>query len=158
MMLKLGRIAVVSTAALTFAAATIPTKAEAADLFIPRGHGPVAYGGAGCCQVRVPPPPPPCCAPPPCCVYGGGYGGGGYGGVGYGGGVRVYSGHSFGRILSLVCEPSDDEAQGRVKASHGSFTPRKTILKYRVTKSDFEPPKITVAALIVTETRHTLAA
>jgi hypothetical protein len=71
---------------------------------------------------------------------------------------RVYSGHSFGRILSLVCEPSDDEAQGRVEASHGSFTPRKTILKYRVTKSDFEPPEITVAALIVTETRHTLAA
>jgi hypothetical protein len=33
-------------AALTFAAATIPTKAEAADLFIPRGHGPVACGGA----------------------------------------------------------------------------------------------------------------
>src|SRR6266851_7955346 len=61
MMLKLGRIAVVSMAALTFAAATIPTKAEAADLFIPRGHGPVAYGGAGAgcgCQVWVPPPPP----------------------------------------------------------------------------------------------------
>jgi hypothetical protein len=95
MMLKLGRIAVVSTAALTLAAATIPTKAEAADLFIPRGHGPVAYGGAGCCQVRVPPPPPPCCAPPPCCVYGGvGYGGVGYGGVGYGGGG--YGGGGYG--------------------------------------------------------------
>jgi hypothetical protein len=96
MMLKFGRIAVVSTAALTFAAATIPTKAEAADLFIPRGHGPVAYGGAGCgCQVWVPPPPPPCCAPPPCCVYGGGYGGGGYGGVGYGGG---YGGGGYGGV------------------------------------------------------------
>jgi hypothetical protein len=95
MMLKLGRIAVVSTAALTLAAATIPTKAEAADLFIPRGHGPVAYGGAGCgCQVWVPPPPPPCCAPPPCCVYGGGYGGVGYGGGGYG---RVgYGGGGYG--------------------------------------------------------------
>ena len=88
MMLKLGRIAAVLTATLTLAAATIPSKAEAADLFIPRPvvpRGPVAYGGGGCCQ--VPPPPPPCCAPPPCCVYGGGYGGdyGGYGG-GYAGG------------------------------------------------------------------------
>src|SRR5260370_42285710 len=102
MMLKLGRIAVVSMAALTFAAVTIPTKAEAADLFIPRGHGPVAYGDAGCgCQVWVPPPPPPCCAPPPCCVYGGGYsggyGGGGYGGGGYGGGYGVgYDGGGYG--------------------------------------------------------------
>jgi len=102
MMLKFGRIAVVSMAALTFAAATIPTKAEAADLFIPRGHGPVAYGGAGCgCQVWVPPPPSPCCAPPPCCVsgdgYGGvGYGGGGYGGVGYGGGG--YGGGGYGGV------------------------------------------------------------
>ena len=75
MMLKLGRIAVVSTAALTLAAATIPTKAEA-----------FGWGGCGCqvapppcCQVYVPPP------PPPCCVYGGGWGRGGYGG-GYGGG------------------------------------------------------------------------
>jgi len=93
MMLKSGRIAAVLTATLTLAAATIPTKAEAADLFIPRGpvipRAPVAYGGGGCgCQVRVPPPPPACCAPPPCCVYGGGYGdgyGGAYGG-GYGGG------------------------------------------------------------------------
>ena len=97
MMLKLGRIAVVSMAALTFAAATIPTKAEAADLFIPRGHGPVAYGGAGCgCQVWVPPPPPP----PPCCCCGGyGYGGGGYGGVGYGGvgyGRGGYGGVGYG--------------------------------------------------------------
>ena len=100
MMLKLGRIVVVSTAALTLAAATIPTKAEAADLPIPRvpviPRAPVAYGG-GCCQVYAPPPPPPCCQvyapppppccqvyapppPPPCCVYGGGYAAG-YGGV-----------------------------------------------------------------------------
>ena len=84
MMLKLGRIAVVSAAALTLAAATIPTKAEA-----------FGWGGCGCqvapppcCQVYVPPPccqvyvPPP---PPPCCVYDGGWGRGGYGG-GYGGG------------------------------------------------------------------------
>src|SRR5262249_59729867 len=88
MLLKLGRIAAVLTATLALAAATIPTKAEAADLLIPRGpvvsRGPVAYGGDGCCQVWVPPPPPPCCAPPPCCVYGGGYGDG-YGG-GCGGG------------------------------------------------------------------------
>src|SRR3981189_2959541 len=85
MILKSGRIAAVLTATLTLAAATIPTKAEAADLFIPRGpvipRAPVAYGGGGCgCQVRVPPPPPACCAPPPCCVYGGGYGDG-YGGA-----------------------------------------------------------------------------
>jgi hypothetical protein len=38
------------------------------------------------------------------------------------------------------------------------FHPSKTILKCRVTKSDFEPPEITFAALIVTEPRHTLAA
>jgi hypothetical protein len=49
----------VLTATLTLAATTIPTKAEAADLFIPRGpvipRAPVAYGGGGCgCQVRVP--------------------------------------------------------------------------------------------------------
>jgi hypothetical protein len=109
MMLKLGRIAIVSAAVLTLAAAAIPTKAEAADLPIPRvpviPRAPVAYGGV-CCQVYAPPPPPccqvyapppqPCCQvyapplPPPCCVYGGGYGdgygyGGGYG-AGYGGG------------------------------------------------------------------------
>jgi hypothetical protein len=82
MILKFGRIAAVSTAALTLAAATVPAKAEAADLFIPRPvipRGPVAYGGGGCgCQVYAPPPPPPCCAPPPCCVYGDGWGGGGY--------------------------------------------------------------------------------
>jgi hypothetical protein len=100
MILKSGRIAAVLTATLTLAAATIPTKAEAADLFIPRApiipRAPVAYGGGGCgCQVWVPPPPPPCCAPPPCCVYGGGYGdgySGGYGG-GYGGG---YAGGGYG--------------------------------------------------------------
>src|SRR5258705_9098261 len=103
MMLKLGRIAVVSTAALTLAAATIPTKAEAFDFLLAPallgsaflgavGSGGGYYGGGGgyygggccqvapppCCQVYVPPPPPP-----PCCVYGGGYGDG-YGGVGYG--------------------------------------------------------------------------
>jgi hypothetical protein len=78
MMLKFGRIAVVSTAALTLAAATIPSKAEAFGFF-PGGYGPVGWGGGyggGCgCQVYVPPPPPPCCrvyVPPPCCVYGGG--------------------------------------------------------------------------------------
>src|SRR5215472_5728567 len=78
MMVKLDRIAVVSAAVLTLAAAAIPTKAEAADLPIPRvpviPRAPVAYGG-GCCQVYAPPPPPPCCQvyappPPPCCqVY-----------------------------------------------------------------------------------------
>ena len=49
MMLKLGRIAIVSAAVLTLAAAAIPTKAEAADLPIPRvpviPRAPVAYGG-----------------------------------------------------------------------------------------------------------------
>src|SRR5262245_18490193 len=74
MMLKLGRIAVVSAAALTLAAAAIPTKAEAADLAIPRAPvippRPVAYAPPPpppCCQVYTPPP-PPCCqaAPPPC--------------------------------------------------------------------------------------------
>ena len=115
MMLKLGRIAVVSTAALTLAAATIPTKAEAFGFLLAPallgsaflgavGSGGGYYGGGGgyygggCCQVYAPPP------PPPCCVYGGdgdwsepggwsgqgyrrGYGGG-YGGYGrgYGGG------------------------------------------------------------------------
>ena len=91
MMLKFGRIAAASTGALTLAAASIPAKAKAADLFTPRGpvasRGPVAYGGGGCgCQVYAP---PPCCAPPPpppCCVYGGDWGGGGYYGGGYGGG------------------------------------------------------------------------
>ena len=111
MMLKLGRIAVVSMAAFTFAAATIPTKAEAFGFLLAPallgsaflgavGSGGGYYGGgggyygAGCCQVYAPPPPPPCCQvyvpppPPPCCVYGGGWGRGGYGGYGggYGGG------------------------------------------------------------------------
>jgi hypothetical protein len=92
MMLKFGRIAVVSTTALALAAAIIPTSAGAAD-FYPGAYGPVGYGGGyygggyyrpgcGC----APPPPPPCCVPPPpppCCVYRGGYYGG-YG-SGYGG-------------------------------------------------------------------------
>src|SRR5262247_1130949 len=116
MMLKLGRIAVVSAAVLTLAAAAIPTKTEAADLPIPRPpvipRAPVAQVYAPpppqpCCQVYVPPP-PPCCQvyvpppPPPCCVYGGGYGdgygygyGGGYGagyGAGYGGDYGSYGG------------------------------------------------------------------
>src|SRR5258708_10994171 len=106
MMLKLGRIAVVSTAALTLAAATIPTKAEAFGFLLAPallgsaflgavGSGGGYYGGGGgyygggccqvapppCCQVYVPPPPPP-----PCCVYGGGYGGRygrGFGGRGF---------------------------------------------------------------------------
>ena len=94
MMLKFGRIAVASTAALTLAAATIPTKAEAF------GWG--SWDGCGCqvapppcCQVYVPPPPPPCCrvyAPPPCCGYGGGWDRGGYG-SGYGGGYGGYYGY-----------------------------------------------------------------
>ena len=85
MMLKFGRVAVVSTAALALTAA-IPSKAEASGFF-PGGYGAVAYGGGGyyggCgCQAYVPPPPPP---PPPCCVYDGGWdrGGGGYYGGGY---------------------------------------------------------------------------
>jgi hypothetical protein len=120
MILKLGRIAIVSAAVLTLAAAAIPTKAEAADLPIPRvpviPRAPVAYGGV-CCQVYAPPPPPccqvyapppqPCCQvyapplPPPCCVYGGGYGddygnyGGGYA-TGYGGVYDGYGGVSYG--------------------------------------------------------------
>ena len=97
MMLKLGRIALVSAAVLTFAAAAIPTKAEAADLPIPRvpviPRAPVAYGG-GCCQVYAP---PPCCSPPPppCCYYGGGWGGGrgGYYSGYYGGAYRGYYGY-----------------------------------------------------------------
>ena len=106
-MLKFGRIAVVSTVALTLAAATIPTKAEAFGFLLAPAligsaiigagaYGPGVYGGGGCCQVYAPPP-LPCCqvyAPPPpqlCCVYGGGYGG--YG-AGYGGGYgRGYYGY-----------------------------------------------------------------
>src|ERR1700688_2704845 len=112
MMLKLGKIAVVSTAALTLATATIPTKAEAFGFLLAPallgsaflgavGSGGGYYGGGGgyygggCCQVYAPPPPPPCCVyapppPPPCCVYGGGYGGG-YG-CGYGGRQRRWFG------------------------------------------------------------------
>jgi hypothetical protein len=101
MMLKFGRIAVVSTTALALAAAIIPATAGAAE-FYPGAYGPVGYGGGyygggyyggpGC---GCAPPPPPCCRvyapppPPPCCVYGGGYYGGGYGryaGGYYGGG------------------------------------------------------------------------
>ena len=78
MMLKFGRMAVVSTAVLALAAATIPSRAEA-DGYYRGGYGRGGYGygggyyaGGGCCQVYVPPPPPPpCCrvyAPPPCCV------------------------------------------------------------------------------------------
>ncbi len=107
MMLKFGRIALVSTTVLTLAAAAIPSRAEA-FLYYPGGYGPVAYGGgyygAGCgCQVYVPPPPPPpCCrvyGPQPYGVYGGGYYGGGYGG-GYGvyngGGYGPYNGGGYG--------------------------------------------------------------
>lgn len=95
MMLKFGRIALVSTLALTLAATIIPSKADA---FYPGGYGPVAYGsgyyGGGCgCQVYVPPP-PPCCR-----VYGpqpwGPYGGGNYGG-GYNGGYGGYYGSNYG--------------------------------------------------------------
>ncbi|MBV9560739.1 MAG: hypothetical protein JOY90_09820 [Bradyrhizobium sp.] len=100
MMLRFGRIAVVSTAALTLAVAAIPFKAEAADYF-PGGYG---YGGGyyrgGCgCQAYVPPPPPPpppCCrvyTPPPCCVYGDGWNRDSYYGGGYGGG---YYGARYG--------------------------------------------------------------
>ncbi len=99
MMLKFGRIAVVSAAVLALAAATIPSRAEA-DGYYRGGYGPVGNGyrsggyyagGGGCgCQAYVPPPPPPpCCrvyAPQPCCGYGGGWDRGGYYGAGYGGG------------------------------------------------------------------------
>lgn len=100
MLPNLRRITAVLTAALTLAAASIPTNVKAQGY----GYGPAyvgaggwargawdeggPYGGGGwynaggggcgcCCRVRVPPPPPP----PPCCCCGG------YGGVGYGGGV-----------------------------------------------------------------------
>ena len=74
MMLKFGRIAVVSAVALILAAGAIPARAEGAKLLAPR---PV---------VRHAPPPPQLC-----CVYGGGYGG--YG-AGYGGGYgRGYYGY-----------------------------------------------------------------
>ena len=108
MMPGLRRIAVVLTAALTFAAATIPTKAEAfgfllgpvllGSAFIGAGAGGWGRGdggpwgggggwdnGCGGCQAWAPPPPPP----PRCCYYGdwdggrGGWGRGGYGGGDY---------------------------------------------------------------------------
>src|SRR5258708_16705255 len=119
MMLKLGKIAVVSTAALTLAAATIPTKAEAFGFLLAPallgsaflgavGSGGGYYGGGGgyygggccqvapppCCQVYVPPPPPP-----PCCVYGGGSGGGYCGGDC--GGCVWGRGYVFWRGLSV---------------------------------------------------------
>ena len=108
MMLKFGRIAVVSTVAISLTAATIPTKAEAFGFLLAPaligsaiigagsgawGGGPYAGGpygggvayGAGwdprCgCRVWAPP-------PPPCCYYGGGWGGrpGGWDGGGWGG-------------------------------------------------------------------------
>jgi hypothetical protein len=108
MMLKFGRVVVVSTAALALAAATIPSKAEASGYF-PGGYGAVGYGGggyygsgSGCgCQAYVPPPPPPCCrvyAPPPrpCCVYGNGWDRGGYYGGGYGVGYDGGYGNGYG--------------------------------------------------------------
>ena len=136
MMLKFGRIAVVSTAVLSLAAATIPSKAEAFGYFPggPGGYGPVGWGGGfvggGCgCQVYVPPPPPPCCyVPPPCCVYGGGwnrgfygggYGGGGYGvgfGGGYGGGAyRVGGGVSAPKV---VYDPDPEYSEEARKAKY----------------------------------------
>jgi hypothetical protein len=111
MLLKLRRLTAVLAAALTLAAASIPTNAEAQGYYGP-GYGGPAYvgagdwgrgawggdgpwrgggwdnagwGGCGCCcrRVWVPPPPPP---PPPRCCCCGGYGGVGYGGGYYGGG------------------------------------------------------------------------
>ena len=114
MLLKLRRITAVLTAALTLAAASIPTNVEAQGFYGPGyvgaggwgrgawdgggGWGGGGWGGCGCCcrRVWVPPPPPP----PPCCCCGGyGYGGGGYGGVGYGGvgyGGVGYGGGGYG--------------------------------------------------------------
>lgn len=107
MKLKLRSTAVVLTAALPLAAATIPTKAEAFGFLLAPaligsaiigagssawaggyGGGGYAYGGYGCC-VQIPPPPPPCCyyqpppPPPPCCYYGGRWGAGRGGWDGY---------------------------------------------------------------------------
>src|SRR5215510_3179719 len=93
MLQRLRRITAVLAAALTFAAASIPTTVQAQGYY---GYGP-GYGGVGwgrgawgggsyygggwnnagwggggcgcCCRVYVPPPPPP-----PCCCCGGGYG------------------------------------------------------------------------------------
>ena len=110
MKMKLRSTAVVLTAALPLAAATIPTKAEAfgfllapaliGSAIIGAGSGAWAggyggggyaygggYGGYGCC-VQVPPP-APCCyyqpppPPPPCCYYGGRWGAGRGGWEGY---------------------------------------------------------------------------
>ena len=80
MMLKLGRIAVVSTAALTLAAATIPTKAEAFGfLLAPALLGSAFLGAVG---------------------SGGGYygGGGGY----YGGGYSGVSGEELEPVEVLT--------------------------------------------------------
>src|SRR5215468_4483274 len=102
MLQRLRRITAVLAAALTFAAASVPTTVQAQGYY---GYGP-GYAGAGwgrgwgggpyygggyraagwggggcgcCCRVVLPPPPPP---PPPCCCCGGGgvRWGGGYGG------------------------------------------------------------------------------
>jgi hypothetical protein len=98
MMLKFGRPVLVLAAALTFAAASVPSFAQAQGYY-PGGwggggyYGGGYYGGgyygAGCGCAPPPPPPPPCCAPPPCCVYGAGYPGGGYPG-GYPGSPVIY--------------------------------------------------------------------
>jgi hypothetical protein len=103
MLPRLRRIAVALTAALTLAAASVPTNAEARGFFVGPGWGGwdrgawvgggpgwgggwggggwgnVGWGGGGCC---VPPPPPP---PPPCCCCGG-WNGGGWNGGGWDGG------------------------------------------------------------------------
>ncbi len=81
MKLKLRRIAVVLTAALPLAAATIPTKAEAFGFLLAPALlgsallGAGAFGGGGCCRQVSP--------PPPCCYYRrgrGGWDGGGWDG------------------------------------------------------------------------------
>src|SRR5450631_298404 len=129
MMLKLSRIAVVSTAALTLAAATIPTKAEAFGFLLAPallgsaflgavGSGGGYYGGGGgyygggCCQVYAPPP------PPPCCVYGGGYGGG-YGGD-YGGGYGGGYGRGYGGGYGRGCGGGYGRGYGRYGGGYGS--------------------------------------
>src|SRR5712664_3718002 len=106
MLLKLRRITAVLAAALTLAAASIPTNAEAQGFYGPGyvgaggwgggGWDNAGWGGCGCCCRRVWVPPPP---PPPPCYCCGGYGGGGYGGVGYGGGGYgrgYYGGGDYG--------------------------------------------------------------
>src|SRR6266699_3075727 len=72
MKLKLRRIAVVLTAALPLAAATIPTKAEAFGFLL----APALLGSA--------------------LLGAGAFGGGGYGGSGYGGGDYAYGGGGYG--------------------------------------------------------------